>query len=199
MDKISVKVLRDLANNPSIVEIMKNNRKITATFDPNTGLVLEGPSGQLPNVAEILQMAYPYEMPSSARPAWYDRNPKSKIIGYDNQGVAPHVTTERISFYTVPADKIVIINFVYIQMVRSTVAAPVGEARTEIRLTPYGDSEEDFITLIHFDNTVGATQQIVGSNVPLFAGDKLRAVTRDLSTGGEMAYCIRAKLTEFDE
>ena len=199
MDKISVKVLRDLANNPSIVEIMKNNRKIKATFDPTTGLVLEGPSGSLPSVAEILQMAYPYEMPSFSRPAWYDRNPESKVNAYDSDQV-PHAETPKIE-YTVPDDKIAYVEMLYCLVCRAGAAGTAGDVRAMWRVTPKGGNKRTVLEayLRAADNLVGDRDRVfLGATMPLYVDDKLELSTLDVSIGGAVRYRGAYKLTEFD-
>ena len=58
---------------------------------------------------------------------WYDRNPTSISKTFTNTGVAPHVITARWT-YTVPAGRKCQIEFVQIELVRKTVAAPVNTA-----------------------------------------------------------------------
>ena len=199
MDKISVRVLRDVANNPSIVEILKNNRKITATFDPNSGLVLEGPSGQLPSVAEILQMAYPFEMPSFARPAWYDRKPKTNLGTYSDANIGPHAITERIT-YTCPEDRNGMIEMMNARATRKTAAAPVGTVAIWWTIQPQDGTERTIFHAVEFyDNNVGFNGKgALGVTVTLFSGDILRGKTRDAGTGGTLDYSMTQKITEFD-
>ena len=199
MDKISVKVLRDVANNPSIVEIIKNNRKIKATFEPETGLVLEGPGGLLPSVAEILQMAYPFEMPSSARPAWYDRNPKVRVATYSAAGVAPHGVTQRIS-YNCPVDRIALIEMLNGWVARKTAATTAGVAGIWWSLQPSGEAEGGLFNSVNFvSNDVGVGGiGALGVTVTLFSGDVIRGSTRDTSTLGTCDYSMTHKITEFD-
>jgi len=198
MDKISVKVLRDLANNPSIIEIMKNNRKVTATFDPNIGLVLEGPSGLLPRIAEILQMAYPFEMPSFARPAWYDRNPKSVGQEYD-ASVAGHAAATRIT-YTVPEDRKCIVECLSINASRDGAAGGNNWINVRRVHTPYGEAATRIQTVTKFGNTVGdVIHWTLGGTLTLFAGDMIEMTTSDLiNAGGSVSYECGFKGTEFD-
>ena len=201
MDKISVRVLRDLANNPSIVEIIKNNRKITATFDPNIGLVLVGPSGQLPSVAEILQMAYPFEMPSFARPAWHDRNPKT-IIGRYTGEKAPHAQTERTK-YTCPEDRKCMIEAIFLSIDRTVAdgTATEGQYRANFYLTLPDATFALLYEVKSIDNTVGTIERAgIGTSITLLAGDVFWGFTRDQS--GDIAsriyYDLCFKGTEFD-
>jgi len=198
MDKISVKVLRDLANNPSIVEIMKNNRKITATFDPTTGLVLEGPAGHLPSVAEILQMAYPFEMPSFARPAWYDRNPQSKADLY-LATVEGHALTKRLE-YTVPSDKKALVEVLCIEGIRTVAGAGVDWIGARIALRPAGGATTVFLAEHIHGNTVGdKLKTSLGATMPLQEDDKISVYTLD-NTGAasRVQWTCGYKLTEFD-
>jgi len=197
MDKISVKVLRDLANNPSIVEIMKNNRKITATFDPKYGLVLEGPGGLLPSVAEILQMAYPYEMPLISRPAWYDRNSTPKADTFDALR-DPHSIVTRIT-YTVPANKVAMVELLEQRSQRDEVATTPGNVITRWIYTIYGEPEVNIMDTRHKGNAVGDTaEKQLGAALMLFTGDILEGKTADTSTAGKISYKMAYKLTEFD-
>ena len=198
MDKISVKVLRDVANNPSIVEIIKNNRKIKATFEPETGLVLEGPGGLLPSVAEILQMAYPFEMPSFSRPAWYDRNPKSVGQDYD-ASVAGHASATRIT-YTVPEDRKCIVECLSINAARDGAAAGDNWVNVRWRHTPYGEAAIMIQTMNMFGNIIGdILHWTLGGTLTLFPGDIIWMTTSDLANaGGSVAYECGFKGTEFD-
>jgi len=197
MDKISVKVLRDVANNPSIIEIIKNNRKITATFDPNTGLILEGPAGQLPSVAEILQMAYPFEIPSFARPAWYDRDSVSRAAEYENT-LGPHAATIRLS-YICPEDRKAMIESIFMGNLRITAAVTAAWMGISWLITPLNGSQITLFSLNWVDNTVGyRLEQSLGTGITLFPGDKIEASSIDQSTGGTVYHRITYKLTEFD-
>jgi len=197
MQKVIVKIMRDVAKNPSVVEILKDNRKVTVTFDPNVGMTVEGPQGSIPSIPELLQMAYPYTSPLVSRPAWYDRNPKPIAKSY-MVDAGPHVATQRIT-YTVPPDRVCMVEMTALMMLRLTVAAPVGRAAIILKYTPLDQAQASIVYLEHYDNTPGfATQFITGSTLTLFSGDILRVDTGDTSTGGTISYKIGLKGTEFD-
>lgn len=196
MGKIEVKILRDVAKNPSIVEIIKNGHKIKAFYDGDN-LTLEGPTGILPSISEVLQIAYPYEIEQTSRPEWYDRNPKSIANEYENT-LVPHAGTERLS-YICPPDRKAMVEGLFMGNLRISAAAPEGWAGISWIITPKGGSDITLFSINWLDNNVGyRLEQPLGTTITLFPDDEITAWTTDLSTNGTIYHRISYKITEFD-
>jgi len=133
-----------------------------------------------------------------ARPAWYDRNPISRIDHYWGLTVAPHALTTRLT-YTVPAGKKAILEALQVRCIRRTAATTVGLVYAVAYITPSGASEKELLDCYLFTNNVGDKDgQALQGTVTLFAGDVLGLKTYDGSTGGTVDYFLAYKLTEFD-
>ena len=125
---------------------------------------------------------------------WYDRNPTSISKTFTNTGVAPHVITSRWT-YTVPAGRKCQIEFVQIELVRKTVAAPVNTAFGYVTI-----AGASFLRAVMESNTIGErSNTVAGVGVILEAGDVIAGLTFDSSTGGTITYTLTLKGTEFDE
>ena len=124
----------------------------------------------------------------------------TRMDGWSDDAVAPHPATIRVAAYTCPPDHMAFIEHVYHRVVRVTAAAPVGEIRMEWRFTPSGGAEGDLFTTVFWGNVVNDNAQIApaGGAITLNAGDSVRALTRDLSTGGTASYEMQYKISEFE-
>lgn len=197
LGKLDVKIIRDIAKNPSLVIINKDNRKITVEYDGDN-MIFRGDDSLFPSVPEVLQIAYPYELESNSRPFWYDRNPLTVAEGYANT-LAPHGNTERVS-YIVPENRKCMIELIFTRIYRVTAAAPIGQYLAEWYLTPAGKAQADLFSLPMYTNNVGDIDRaILGQTLTLNAGDRIHANTRDLSTGGTVNYQLHFKGVLFDE
>lgn len=131
------------------------------------------------------------------RGAWYDRNPIAIARTYDGT-VAPHAGTERWS-YTVPTGKKFLLQLATAQTTRITAAAPAADASAQVKYQPNGGSEQLQIYTLSYDNTVGArVSEQLGTNAAMLAGDFMRGVTSDGSTGGTVKYLISIQGIEFN-
>lgn len=129
---------------------------------------------------------------------WYDRNPTSVGKDYD-ASLAAHATTERIS-YTVPADKICIVEMLSINAARTSASG--GDEWVEVKWyhTPSGGAKTKLQTVNMFGNAIGDNMHwSLGGTLTLFEGDKITMETRDVpNAGGSVAYECGFKGTEFD-
>ena len=131
-------------------------------------------------------------------PQWYDR--KAAINGATSYaGVqAPHGTTDRIE-YTVPKDKIAMIEILEVEVMRVTAAGPQDIAWARWLIQPSGGAETVIMSLRLITNGVGDFKRVnIGTTMILLAGDKLIGKTSDTSTGGTCSYTFSYKVTEFD-
>lgn len=198
MPKIDVKIFRDVAKNPNVVEIVRRGRKVTATYDGDN-LTLEGPNSELPTIPEILGIAYPYELEQVSRPAWYDRNPKSVGKEFDLSVNDSHNWITRLS-YIVPTDRKCIVEALSINALRTGAALGNNETTIRWRHTPYGGSDTLVQTINMYGNTVGdLVHWTLGGTITLFAGDEIFLNTTELpNDGGAISFECGFKGTEFD-
>lgn len=131
-----------------------------------------------------------------ARPTYYDRAPATKGQIYD-QTVAPHANTIRWT-YTVGAGIKAYVETAFVQMTRVTAATTAANINVYISVG-LSDSSQP---LVAFVNGVQATVGIQSINLTsgtalLLAGDSMKSVTNDASTGGTVYFTASAKYTEF--
>jgi len=133
---------------------------------------------------------------SKLRPAWYDRNPLNYQQAY-NLSTGPHIANERLT-YTCPKGRVAFVELIDIEMVRLTVAAPVGEVHTYVTLTPTTPSYGTIARAIMLTNGVAdrVPKQVYG--ITLFAGEIISIYTVDNGTGGTVRYSGTMKIVEFD-
>jgi len=134
-----------------------------------------------------------------ARPAWYDRNPESKILSYFDT-VGPHSETERWS-YTCPSGKKAMVEVLFTRAVRLEAATTPQNVFADIAFKPSGGVEKYILAAIipSAQNNVGDRDMAtIAASLMLMPGDKIRAITADAGTGGTVQYLITVKLTEFD-
>jgi len=135
--------------------------------------------------------------PVVARPAWHDRNPFVIMRGFSSV-TGPHSMTDRWT-YTVPAGKKAYIEFLCIKSIRATAAGTAGTVVIQITYTPSGASEQVLAATGLYTNTVGDKDEVTcGHALTMLAGDLLKGLTYDGSTGGTVNYLVVAKITEFD-
>jgi len=168
MPKMTVKILRDVAKNPNIIEIVRNNRKISVTYDGDN-MTFEGDQSQFPNIAEALQMAFPYELERQTRPEWFDRNPASAPDYYIAE-VGAHAEVARIT-RIVPPDRLFRMDSLTVQMTR-TVASLTATPLTNILMQVAPHTIPGFtyntINLTMFNNNVGAIEKLTLPHVSTF-------------------------------
>jgi len=135
---------------------------------------------------------------ASSRPDYFDRNPLAKDLGYSAAGIGPHGSTTRAT-YTVPAGKKAYLEVIAAHIRRQTAAAPVGLVRALFIYTPFGGSSwyPTLITLATNGVSDAAHGELSGLGL-LAAGDLIRLLTEDLSTGGTVEYQGIIKAVEFD-
>lgn len=135
--------------------------------------------------------------PTKATRNFYERNSVPSNLGYGNSGVAPHASQNR-GTYTVPANRRAIVSSVYAQLIRITVAAPLGQAAAQVKATLNGSLFTVTEALV-FTNTIGdKASQFTGSQIFMQANDHLDLYTYDLSTGGTFNYAFGCAILEFD-
>jgi len=197
--KADVKIFRDLAKFPSVVNINIGGRKLTAEFDPEKGLTIEGSRAHLPSFSEILRMIYPVTSVLTIRGQnWFDRNARSVVDDYDSGVVGPHALTLRLT-YTVPEDTITMVELLNLSVLRTTASTIIGVAGVYVSLTVPDDIERYIAEAEIYSNPVGSNQRIsIGATMTLFPGTILNAYTRDTSGDGVTMLTIAYKLTEFD-
>ena len=128
---------------------------------------------------------------------WYDRNPLVQRGAWGAVAM-PHAVVERLS-YTVPKDKLAMLEFVECSVVRVTVAAPVGRAQAFLQITPEGLTGRVILRArIQGNNIEDRADAWVGLNLLLREGDQIQLFTSDASTGGTCDYDVSYALTEFD-
>jgi len=133
-----------------------------------------------------------------ARPAWYDRNPTSIQKLHADAGRSPHSETERWT-YTVPSGKKALIESLYIKIMRATAASSAVLVLAAVQLGLGGGTNYyHWIAALRTNNVGDKDDIIIGQSIILNAGDVLRAISSDSSTGGTVDYYILAKITEFD-
>ena len=131
--------------------------------------------------------------PGGARPDPWDRNPVSATQSYSGATVAPHSSTVRWT-YTVPTGRKALVSAFHISVRRAAAATTASTATAFLMLN---GTNVFHVTLVN--NTVDATQRLeLSAALYLTAGDELRAVTLDSSTGGYIDYNVVAVVTEFD-
>jgi len=133
-----------------------------------------------------------------ARPAWYDRNPISRVDSASADGVTPHGATDRLT-YTVPAGKKALIEQADAKIWRQTAATTAGEVFVAFTVTPGGGSQQFVMRDAFFTNAVNDSAKLsMSPNMTLKAGDVFTIATFDGSTGGTTRYRLGYKLTEYD-
>jgi len=135
---------------------------------------------------------------TAARLAYYDRTPVSRSEATALLAAVPHGLTTRLS-YTVPAAHRFMLEALYGQILRNTVAAPVGlvELRAQGQIIGPQFFYAPYITSL--DNVVGAVSRMdVTGGITLLAGETLQVSDADASTGGTVSYLYSYKGLEFD-
>lgn len=132
------------------------------------------------------------------RPQWYDRNPLTIGLAYLANGIAPHGQTQRVT-YTAPALRKAILEASTGSALRETVAAPAALVRVTLAGT-YDAATIAYQPFVQFlSNIVGDQAGYSTSQQALMnPGNNFRGFTEDTSTGGTIAYCVSAKITEYD-
>lgn len=202
MTRIEAKILRDAALRPTGIEV--KNLKVDYEYYPGgavSKIILSGRRASIPRLFEVLDMIYPRDITVSVRGSeWFDRNPKSISDEYDDD-VNPHAETERLT-YTVPSDRIALIEVLSINITQTVAATAGGFANARWYVTPNGESETRFFTVTLANLTAVITgrtvSKTIGSTIPLFDGDKFVLKTSMFGTAGTMAVECGYKLTEFD-
>ena len=135
--------------------------------------------------------------PLVARPAWYDRNPASKVF-YSSFSASPHSLTERFS-YTCPSGKKALVEVLSARVERVTAATEADTAVAVFKFTPSGATGYYILrSSIRTNNAGDKEDKAIGTTLVMCPGDKIQAFTFDLSTGGTCSYLLTMKITEFD-
>lgn len=112
----------------------------------------------------------------------YDRSYSRQALTFANTGVAPHASTVR-GTYTVPAGSLALVRYAGLQIVRQTAAAPVGLA------IAYADLATSYLIndiALQLNGVGDNVRQLLTGELSLAAGEALRLVTSDASTGGTL-------------
>ena len=131
---------------------------------------------------------------------WYQ--PNSNVVNeiYSAGSIAPHANTTRWT-YTVPANRIAIVQSAYCQLRRDSATATFGDAFASIRINDPTDMTT-LMQLMRIDDYQGAQNAgqilVLGTCAILTAGQKLEGRDGDGSTGGTYTYIESANILEFD-
>lgn len=135
--------------------------------------------------------------PTTARAAWYDRNPISEFDNYQAT-LSPHATTKRYS-YTVPSGKKFNLETFLCDATRVTAASTVGTCGCSGGVVNTAATNFTVIEIQYQDNTVIHVASVYTSTtIMLQAGEGYASYTFDDSTGGSIQYQMTTKGTEFD-
>lgn len=142
-------------------------------------------------------MSRKFAVATTARPAYYDRNPL--ILGFSvHQTFAPHGATDRWS-YTVPAGRKAQLEYAFVRTRRTNLATTPNDFDALLRINPAGGGTIVLVLMPVATNTVEAGMTVsVSGPITLNTGDRLFATTIDQSVDGLVTYTITAKLLEYD-
>jgi len=102
--------------------------------------------------------------------------------------------------YTVPANKVAVIEYWEIAMIRDAAASPVGIDLFQIEYDESGGGTTTIGTIRHKSNSTGVEYKASNNtSYALSAGDDLVVRCSGASTGGTMAYVWNAAVYEYDE
>lgn len=140
----------------------------------------------------------PEIIPGVSRALYYDRNPKTIVDEYSQEGLGVSALITPSS-YTVPAGRKGFIEMMRVRQRRVTVAAPAGRAYMRIRLTKSGAAAVTILESCLTSNVVDAeTVRDVGTSIAMLAGDLIDIQFGDTSTGGTIDKSAAWVLHEFD-
>ena len=201
MPEMRVKILRDVAKNPNIIQITNEGRTLTVNYDGDN-MTFIGDRSLMPSVPEVLQMAFPYELEGQIRSTYYDRTIETKMYSY----YAPHAAalapiTIADMTYTVPSSKKAFVESIFLQLFRTVAATTEKGAYIEVQVNPTGTAmgAHELMKLYFFDNNVGAHEsEQLSSPLLLQTGDTLTFLHADTSIGGTLWHFIGVKISEFD-
>ena len=133
-----------------------------------------------------------------ARPMYWDRNAVETSSTYIPADLAPHAETIRFTF-TVAANRKAFLDTAFIQIVRTSAYASIGEARVALFVTPSGGTQTCIMRQSIIIATVYVYQQFtLGGSVLMTAGTVLTSTTSDSCTGGLVSYQAHAHYIAFD-
>lgn len=127
----------------------------------------------------------------SELPNYFDRNPQNVHNIYRGT-VGPHGPAQRWS-KSIPKDKILMIEYLQISLVRASAAGPASIA--------YAYSDLAGIAWILAEihgNTVGDRDDKIARNVIILGDNTIKGLTTDGSTGGTITYTLYLKGIMFD-
>lgn len=133
-----------------------------------------------------------------ARPAYYDRNAASSILGY-SADIAPHGATTRAT-YTGAAGKKTYVEYALSACRTSNVGTVSGRRFGIIRIT---DATTATCDIARVDGASSLVANTVVSDkcqgMPtIYAGETVTMITTDGTTGGTIDWVLNAKMTTFD-
>lgn len=200
MTRIEAEILRDQAGRPGNIKL--KNLQVDFVYYPSGithKIILSGRRASIPRLFDVLDMIYPRDVIVSLRGLnWYDRNPTTIGEQY-NDSVAGHSSpVDRIT-YTVPTDRIALIESLTVNAART--GASTGGAVGWVNVRWFVNDVRVF-TMNFYNDTAGDAdakiERTLGSAIALLQGDILRLETQDSSTGGSISYECAFKGTEFD-
>lgn len=194
---VKVKIDRDVEKNPNLVTITEGARKLLVTYDGNN-MTFSGSRSLMPTVPDILQMAYPYELESQARPDWYDRNPSIIVAYFRNDYAGPQAITTRDT-YTVPENRQTMVESIFMTLERSTVGVGPDMAYVTLRYTPFNGAAYYPYEVRVYNVAQYSYKQVTGApNFVMLPGDQIALLTYDASTDGTFFMQGSFKATEYD-
>ncbi len=128
---------------------------------------------------------------------YYDRAPLSSVFGFVAANAAPHGQTVRVS-YTVPTGRLAVVELINLMYIRVTTASPVTEYGFLVDLVNADGGNADWINRTSLNNNLAfEVSETHGTAIFLRAGQQIRLITFDGSTGGTVTYRGGMKITEF--
>ena len=133
-----------------------------------------------------------------ARPMYWDRNAVETTSVFSGDNLAPHADTIRFTM-TVAASRKTFLDTAFIQIVRTSAYASLGEARVGMFVTPSGGTETCIMRQSIIIATTYVYQQFtMGGSVLMTAGTVLKATTSDGSVGGTVSFQAHGHYIAFD-
>ncbi len=136
------------------------------------------------------------QYPTGTVTQFYGRNPTYKVVGFGG-GLIPHVDTIRATYNPAAGRKAVVLGG-FLQLQRTTAAAPVGLVTARWQLTIPPDTLNYMRVLLTGNLVNDHEQELTAGQVFLNDTDHIECITSDSSTGGDANYFGTIYVVEFD-
>jgi len=132
-----------------------------------------------------------------ARPEFYDRAVRNRVLRYYTGSVAPHTSTLLLT-YTVPSGAKAYVDYLIFQAYLDGIPTTPRNALIRLEYQPSGSGPVSVLVMNHMSRELN----VITSMGPvalgyLLSGDVINIYTSDDSTGGTVTYLIAAKIFEF--